>query len=229
MASSIITNNTHSRWDYLSSDIKNQLSFLDPNGEFVVCQCCDIFGRVSDKSVKNPGKEYGKVTLRCPYSVTNCWNDHTTTKKHLASAEKYQQMMDDKKEPDPKKRKNPIPSAIASPTITYFFTRKKKKHSNTNIEPSNGTIVPHATSKPLPLYYTKCSGIFSIREVMGTAVRFSGRRKDLLQTGLKIKQKYFLPNESFHVHDVPGTDGILNLFAMVSINKIIILVLFLTT
>ena len=42
MASSNIST---SRWDHLSSDVKNQLSFLDPNGWFVVCKCCEMFGR----------------------------------------------------------------------------------------------------------------------------------------------------------------------------------------
>lgn len=52
---------------------------------------------------------------------------------------------------------------------------------------------------------------------MGTSARYAGERKELLQTGLKIRQKYFLQIRFHHVNVVPGTDGILNLFALVCI------------
>ena len=187
MASSNIST---SRWDHLSSDVKNQLSFLDPNGWFVVCKCCEMFGRVSDKSVKNT-KEYGRVNLRRAYSVTDRWNDHIITQPHVASERKYQQKLDDEKEVDPKKRKNPVTSAVASPPITSFFTRKKKKEGHTNDDNSNTPIPPVVTLKPLPLYHTQCSGIFSIHEVMGTVARHSGNKKESLQIGLKDTPEIF--------------------------------------
>lgn len=119
-----------------------------------------MFARVSDKSVKNSKKEYGKVNLRRAYLVTDRWNDHIETQPHKASERKYQQKLDDEKEVDPKKRKNPVTSAVASPPITSFFTRKKKKEGNTDDNNVNTLISPVVISKPLPPYHTQCSGIF---------------------------------------------------------------------
>ena len=56
-----------------------------------------MFGRISDKSVKNAGKEYGRVNLRRPYIVTDRWNDHIANLVHVASEKKYQQKLDDEK------------------------------------------------------------------------------------------------------------------------------------
>ena len=170
----------------ITSDIKEQLSYLDPNGMYIVCKCCEMFGRVVDKNMSNFHNEYGKIKLRRPYIVIGRWKDHLTIRSHVASKEKYQQMMDDKKEPDPKKRKNPIPSAIASPTITNFFVAKKKKSKNTDNHKSNGPFVPTVTSKPLPLYRTKCNGVFSLHEVMNTNKHTLWKRNQLLQDGLKV-------------------------------------------
>ena len=219
MASSNTSNSSTSRWDHLSSDMKNQLCFLDPNGCFIVCKCCEMFGRISDKSVKNAGKEHGRVNLRRPCVVTDRWNDHIANLAHVASGKKYQQKLDYEKEPDSKKRKNPVTSAIASPPITSFFTRKKKKESNADSDKSITPIISPTVlcTKPLALYHTQCSGTFSIHEIMGTTARHSGSKKELLQIGLKMRQKYFLENGLHRVDVVPGTNGVLNLFAMVCV------------
>ena len=156
----------NSRWDYLSSDVKNKLSFMDPNGMFIVCMCCQLFGRVSDKSTKNLEKECGSIKLRHPFLVTDRWKDHTNNLTHIASEKKYQQMLDDEKEPDSKKRKNPIPSAIASPRITNFFAHKKKKKLD-NAEKYNNPIVPKIKSND-----TQCNGIFSLHEVLNTNAKY---------------------------------------------------------
>jgi hypothetical protein len=176
-----------------------------------------MFGRVSDKSTMNLEKEYGTINLRRPFSVTDRWKDHTRSLTHIASEEKYQQMLDDEKEPDPKKRKNPIPSAIASPPITNFFALKKKKKLD-DAEKYNDPIVPKIKSKPSPLYHTQCNGIFSLHEVLNTNAQKHWERNKLLQDGLKIREKYFDDsNGSYCVDILPATDGILNLYAVVSL------------
>ena len=116
------------------------------------------------------------------------------------------------------KRKNPVASAVASPSIASFFTLQKKKKKNEDGNDSNTSISSVAISMPVPLYHARCSGIFSIQEVMGTNARFSREKKDLSQTRLKIRQKYFLPSRFHHVNVAPGTDGILNLLTLVRVS-----------
>ena len=58
--------------------------------------------------------------------------------------------------------------------------------------------------------------MFSINEVIGSSERRSDNKKELLQIGLKMRKKYFLPKGLHCVNVVPGNDGIFNLFALAS-------------
>ena len=117
----------NSRWDYLSSDVKNKLSFMDPNGMFIVCMCCQLFGRVSDKSTKNLEKECGSIKLRRPFLVTDRWKDHTRNLTHIASEKKYQQMLDDENEPDSKKERIQYLLQLHHLELPIFLHIKRKR------------------------------------------------------------------------------------------------------
>ena len=127
--------------------------------------------------------------------LTNLWRK--SVNKNLITRRKLIQ----------KKKKNPIPSAIASPPITNFFSHAKKKKLEINADKSNDAIIPKTKSKLPPLYHTQCNGIFSLSELLNANVQKFWERNELLQNGLKVCAKYFAENnETYCVNAVSSVD-----------------------
>ena len=185
------------QWNIPEEDVPLIESKDEVNGLFIICKCCLQFPLIALPRAgrKSGQKQPWRVNVRngCPFTL-GTWNDHKKGECHLRA---------DNVSKDPEKQQHVMKGAL--PSVTTFFTKKRKDDSTTSTPSIKKKKIDFPT--PKPFYKLHCNGVVTTAELLNkNKLHERGKNADV-QNGLRVQKRMFVAGfVGCEVGVLPGCD-----------------------